>query len=191
MGHSVLKHKSVNNLHNCWNVLYFGTRSRHLTRAKYLHPTEYCGMQLLIPAWDTSFWQQSPQMVQHQAENVTTETVANIMRHITKVLAECAPICKSKIWFIQGNNHHHCLLNRLFRHRSNKTSKLRVTGLCAGNSPVTGEFPAQMASNAENVSIWWRHHVLWVCFWKRDKMVTGWEGVATINGYLKVVYTIA
>ena len=27
-------------------------------------------------------------------------------------------------------------------------------------SPVTGEFPAQMASNAENVSIWWRHHVL-------------------------------
>ena len=25
-------------------------------------------------------------------------------------------------------------------------------------SPETGEFPAQMASNAENVSIWWRHH---------------------------------
>ena len=24
--------------------------------------------------------------------------------------------------------------------------------------PGTGEFPAQMASNAENVSIWWRHH---------------------------------
>ena len=39
-----------------------------------------------------------------------------------------------------------------------KTSKLRVTGLCAGNSPGTGEFPAQMASYAENVSIWWRHH---------------------------------
>ena len=27
-----------------------------------------------------------------------------------------------------------------------------------GNSPVTGEFPTQMASNAENVSFWWRHH---------------------------------
>ena len=51
-----------------------------------------------------------------------------------------------------------CLLNRLFRRRSKKTSKPRVTGLCAGNSPWTGEFPAQMASNAENVSIWWRHH---------------------------------
>ena len=31
-----------------------------------------------------------------------------------------------------------CLLNRLFRRRSKKTSKLRVTGLCVGNSPVTG-----------------------------------------------------
>ena len=36
--------------------------------------------------------------------------------------------------------------------------KLRVTGLCAENSPVTGEFPARRPSNAENVSIWWRHH---------------------------------
>ena len=42
--------------------------------------------------------------------------------------------------------------------RWKKTSKLRVTGLCAGNLPKAGEFPAQMASNAENVSIWWRHH---------------------------------
>ena len=38
--------------------------------------------------------------------------------------------------------------------------KLRVTGLCAGNSPGTGEFPAQKVSNSENVSIWWRHHVM-------------------------------
>ena len=30
-----------------------------------------------------------------------------------------------------------CLLNRLFRHRSENASKLRVTGLCAANSPVT------------------------------------------------------
>ena len=52
-----------------------------------------------------------------------------------------------------------CLLNRLFRRRSKKTSKLRVTGLCVENSLVSGEFPAEMASNAENVSIWWHHHV--------------------------------
>ena len=36
----------------------------------------------------------------------------------------------------------------------------RVTGLWAGNLPGTGEFPAQVASNAENASISSRHHVL-------------------------------
>ena len=59
---------------------------------------------------------------------------------------------------VSNHQPHDCFLNRLFRHSSKKTSKLRVTGLCAGNSPGTGEFPAQMTSNAENVSIWWRHH---------------------------------
>ena len=59
---------------------------------------------------------------------------------------------------VSNHQPHGCLLNRLFRRTSKKTSKLRVTGLCAGNSPGTGEFPAQMASYAENVSIWWRHH---------------------------------
>ena len=60
-----------------------------------------------------------------------------------------------------ASNHqpHDCLLNCLFRRRSWKTPKLGVTGLCTGNSPGTDEFPPQMASNAENVSIWWRHHV--------------------------------
>ena len=60
---------------------------------------------------------------------------------------------------VSNHQPHDYLLNRLFRRRSNKTSKLRVTGLRVGNSQVTGEFPAQMASNAENVSIWWRRHV--------------------------------
>ena len=59
---------------------------------------------------------------------------------------------------ISNHQPHNCLLNRLFRRRSKKTSKLRVTALCAGNSPGTSEFPAQMASYAENVSISWRHH---------------------------------
>ena len=60
---------------------------------------------------------------------------------------------------VSNHQPHDCLLNLLFKRKSKKTSKLRVTGLCVGNSPVTGEFPAQMTSNAENVSIWWRHHV--------------------------------
>ena len=57
---------------------------------------------------------------------------------------------------VSNHQPHDCLLRR----RSKKASKLRVTGLCVGNSPVTGELPAQRANNAENVSIWWRHHEL-------------------------------
>ena len=77
---------------------------------------------------------------------------------------DCDRICKTLQWRHNGrdsvSNHqpHHCLLKHLFRRRSKKTSMLRVTGLCAGNSPGTSEFPAQMASNAENVFIRWRHH---------------------------------
>ena len=59
---------------------------------------------------------------------------------------------------VSNHQPHDCLPNRLFRRRLKKTSKLRVTGLCVGNTPVTGKFPTQMANNAENVSIWWRHH---------------------------------
>ena len=91
----------------------------------------------------------------------------------TRQSHDCSIVCdvtlmRSLEWRHNGldsvSNHqpHACLLNRLFRRKSKKTSKLRVTGLCVGNSPGTGEFPAQMASNAENVSIWWRHHVEWI-----------------------------
>ena len=78
---------------------------------------------------------------------------------------------------VSNHQPHHCLLNRLFGCRSKKTSKLRVTGLCVWDSPGTGEFPTPMASNAENVSIWWRHHDIysncftsypggWLCQWR-------------------------
>ena len=59
---------------------------------------------------------------------------------------------------VSNHQPHDCFLNRLIRRRSKKISKLRVTDLCARNSPETSEFPAQMAINAENVSISWRHH---------------------------------
>ena len=72
---------------------------------------------------------------------------------------------------VSNHQPHGCLLNRLFRRKSKKTSKLRVTGLCAGNSPGTGEFPAQMASYAENVSIWWRHHVSACLFTMTNKNI--------------------
>ena len=63
------------------------------------------------------------------------------------------------IWRRYHEQPYQCLLNRLSRRRSKKTSRLRVTGLWEDNSPVTGEFPEQRASNADNISIWWRRYV--------------------------------
>ena len=81
---------------------------------------------------------------------------------------------------VSSHKPHDCLLNRWFRHRWKKTSKFRVTGLCAGNSPLTDEFPAQIASNAENVSIWWRHHdiedITGMCAQDFKRMLKSWEG---------------
>ena len=78
---------------------------------------------------------------------------------------------------VSNHQPHGCLLNRVFRRKSKKTSKLRVTGLCTGNSPGTGEFPAQMASYAENVFIWWRHHE--ASEWSSAEINIPWSAVIT------------
>ena len=98
---------------------------------------------------------------------------------------------------VSNHQPYDCLLNRLFRHRSKKTSKIRATGHCAGNSPVTGEFPAQMASNAENVSIWWRHHDL-LPIWRQgicisavtehDRSDANWWMVRSLVGLISTIY---
>ena len=74
--------------------------------------------------------------------------------------------------------------NCWFQRRSKKVSKLCVSGLCAGNSPVTGEFPTQKASDAENASIWWRHHVRRVngCLFSAMK---GFNHLLVFENYVK------
>ena len=91
---------------------------------------------------------------------------------------------------VSNHQPHDCLLNRLFRRRSKKTSKLRVTGLCEGNSPGTGEFPAQRASYAENVSIWWRHHGLGKVLAKEETthMMSPLIGLYIQNKYLFILW---
>ena len=89
--------------------------------------------------------------------------------YLLMLLGHCVDWCHPHFVLLWRNNGrdgvsnyqpYDCLLNRLFRRRSKKTSKLHVNGLCTGNSPVTGEFPAQRASNTESVSLWWHHHRL-------------------------------
>ena len=63
---------------------------------------------------------------------------------------------------VSNHQHHHCLLNLLYRRRSKKTSKLRVTGLCAGNSPETGDTSYLLlftspANQYHDDAIQWKH----------------------------------
>ena len=105
-------------------------------------------------------------------------------------------LCISLRWrhndYAGVSNHqpHVCLLNRLFRRTSKKTSKLRVTDLCAGNSPGTGEFPAQMASYAENVSIWWRHHVMKYAVFYCVFVLFGWYYRFCVNSWGPSTHTM-
>ena len=99
-------------------------------------------MYIASPLWCIEI---SDQIYQYSSSAMLYETLSLRWRH-------------NELDSVSNHQPRECLLSRLFGRRSKKTSKLRVTGLCAGNSPGTGEFPAQRASNAENVSIWWRHH---------------------------------
>ena len=83
--------------------------------------TEWHTDGTLISTMDMTWWM----MITNHYNDVIMSTVASQITSLTIVY-----------------------FNRLFRRRSKKTSKLRVTGLYSGNSPVTGEFPAQRASNA-------------------------------------------
>ena len=90
---------------------------------------------------------------------------------------------------VSNHQPHECLLNCLFRRRSKKTSKLRVTGLCEGNLSMTGEFPAQKASNAENVSIWWRL-MIWKDLKARSYCVTAIQLKRLIFWYPAILVTL-
>ena len=72
---------------------------------------------------------------------------------------------------VSNHQPYNCLLNRLLRRRSKKTSKLRVTG----------EFPAQMASHAESVSfddvIMQHERIVSLCCFKTAAITSQHEAV--------------
>ena len=101
---------------------------------------------------------------------------------------------------VSNRRHLDGLLNHLFGHRSKKTLKLRVTGLCEGNSPVTDEFPLTKdqwhgkyfhlmtsvwvtVSNILNNFNEWFNDVIIQC---RDSTMTTWDFVHLSNHFLLV-----
>ena len=70
---------------------------------------------------------------------------------------------------VSNHQPHDCLLKRLFRGRPKELSKLRATGLRAGNSQVTDEFPTQRASNAEK-----SFHLMTSSWFSRTRINMAW-----------------
>ena len=130
-----------------WFSFYFAISKFFLTNNRVADDLKWC--QGLIPAWKFC------------CGNMQDTVISWIVRIDFFALPSCGSLQWRHNEHDSVSNHqpHDPLLNLLFGRRSRKTSKLCVTGLCAGNSPGTGEFPTQRASNAENVSIWWHHHV--------------------------------
>ena len=149
-----------------WLAAYIGKLHHHSLRQPARHIN-------LLRSWSLTALSLSPflYMPEHLtvlrlARTVPTVQLA-VVRNILPSFAGFQSIGITLQWRynehdgVSNHQAHDCLLKRLFRRRSKKTSKLRVTGICEGNSTVTGEFPAQRASNATNSPIWWRHYGRW------------------------------
>ena len=134
------------------------------SRQDSISPTETISFDTLIPDDAYIFLQPESPLVQIIISHQFDVNVLNWPMPLCSQLGRKEHLDKHKILQWRHNGHdsvsnhqpHGCLLNRLFRRKSKKTS-LRHWPLC-GEFTGTGEFPAQRASYAENVSIWWLHH---------------------------------
>ena len=129
------------------------TTKRHMTRQLCTVRSMYCSYITMIDYSKT---------FDYTVRFIGIDSAPITQRHLFLVVASDSDLVITKsanvslLWRHNGcdgvSSHQpqDCLLNRLFRHRSKKTPKLRVAGFCAGKSPKTGEFPAQMTSACRN-----------------------------------------
>ena len=98
------------------------------------------------PARENMYWGcKGPGILASKRQQPQNGPTPNHGYRIAQLFSGWCYICRSNVsleWRhnrregVSNNQPHDCLLNRSFRRRSKKTSKLRVTGLCEGNSPV-------------------------------------------------------
>ena len=130
----------------------------------------------------------------------------------------CEKEQSTMLWSLQWRHNGHdgvsnhqprgCLLNRLFRRRSKKTPKLRVTGLCVGNSPgpvysshkgpVTRKmFPFDdviMAQFSHNcwLDFRWLHVVCYIVFSFMKRMIRqnqSWCLIISCNVWYSIIFS--
>ena len=103
-------------------------------RYAYCHRYDQAMLNLLVSNWN-----------QYQERKYTTKRYPLQWRH-------------NDHDSVSNHQPHGCLLSRFIRAQIKENIKApRHWPLC-GEFTGPGDFPAQRASNAENVSVWWRHH---------------------------------
>ena len=116
-------------------------------------------MFYLICAWING-WTNNREAGDSRCECAHYDVIVMLYKHVVFYRHRNSSTVSTMHRGVSNHQPHHCLLNRLFRRKSKKTSTLRFTGLlreihrCTVNSPH--KWPV---TRAENLSIWWRHHV--------------------------------
>ena len=135
-----------------WRYRFLSSPLRKSISSTYTRKT-FCFRSQSLEGERSLFYNRS-EIWQASRKHVSTPNHVSTTLHYNDVtvstIASQSPASRLFIW-------------PFIRAQIKKISKLRVTGPWAENSPVTGEFPAQKASNAENLFIWWSHHVAWSC----------------------------
>ena len=121
-----------------------------LTNNKHYPHKSFDDIQVIVVSFHTIEYKPNVRLFHHIDIETCFVNWCNVYFADETVCSRNTPRTRtlSSLWRHNGSNvvsnhrPHDCLLNRSFRCRSKKTSKLHVTCHCAGNSPVTSEFPA-------------------------------------------------
>ena len=136
----------MNNGHNSWDVLYIiHCYAPLIWITAILSSFSHCGYSL------TRFISRSPSL-QLLYENNLVIIITDYQSHYNDVTISAMASQITSLTIVCS------VVNSGTDQRKYQSSAWLA--FCKGNSPVTGEFPAQSASNAENISIWWRHHAI-------------------------------
>ena len=149
-----LSRKTLENVMKLYFQFLFSTRGTDSCIGKYDTSNRWhlwcnlIGTNKAKTMWDTVVWrtrQHGKPIPLSLIDSITDPGCHYMLQTVSKLSNNLLQWRHNGRDSVSHHQPHDCLLNRLFTRRTEKTSKLRVTGLCAGNSPMTGEFPAQMA----------------------------------------------
>ena len=143
-------------------------------------------MKVIIANLKITYLNSKPNHLEENGLKAYQLTINKVSHRMCRYTARCRYITRSCIW--KGTHYRDVTMSTLASQitsvsivypivRSGKDQRKHQSSaslaFVRGNSPVTGEFLAQRVSNAENISIWWRH---------RETRIISWKMILTFKG---------